>query len=75
MVQEGALTQQSEGVDRQGRGAGRRWGGRKRQEGTSSDSRLGAREGVAVDRVRRGGRGGTDNQKRSPTRSRLKRGC
>jgi hypothetical protein len=56
VVQEGALTQQSEGVDRQGRGAGRRWGGgRKRQEGTPSDSRLGAREQAAVDRVRRGG--------------------
>ena len=55
MVQEGTLTQQSEGIDRQGRGARRRWGGRKRQEGTPSDSRLGAREGVAVDRVRRGG--------------------
>ena len=54
-----------------GRGGGRCWRGQERQEETPSDSRLGAREGVAVDRVRRGG---TDDQKRNPTRSRLKRG-
>ena len=54
------------------RGGGRRWRGQERQEETPSDSRLGAREGVAVDRVRRGG--GTDDQKRNPTQSRLKRG-
>ena len=36
-------------------GGGRRWRGQERQEETPSDSRLGAREGVAVDRVRRGG--------------------
>jgi hypothetical protein len=53
------------------RGTGRHWRGQERQEETPSDSRLGAREGVAVDRVQRGG---TDDQKRNPTRSRLKRG-
>ena len=68
MVQEGALTQQSEGVDRQGRGAGRRWGGRKRQEGTSSDSRLGAREGVAVDRGGGGGGAPTTKKEAPPAR-------
>ena len=44
-------------------GGGRRWRGQERQEETPSDSRLGAREG-----------GGTDDQKRNPTQSRLKRG-
>ena len=45
---------QAGGVDA-GRGRGRRWRGQGRQEETPSNSRLGAREGVAVDRVRRGG--------------------
>ena len=58
------------GIDA-GRGRGRRWRGQERQEETPSDSCLGAREGVAVDRVRRGG---TDDQKRNPSHSRLKRG-
>ena len=61
---------QAGGVDA-GRGRGRRWRGQGRQEETPSNSRLGAREGVAVNRVRRGG---TDDQKKNPTRSRLKRG-
>ena len=58
------------GIDA-GRSGGWRWGGQERQEETPSDSRLGAREGVAVDRVRKGG---TDDQKRNPSHSRLKRG-
>ena len=45
----GALTR---GVVHSG---GRRWRGQERQEENPSDSHLGAREGVAVDRVRRGG--------------------
>ena len=61
---------QAGGVDA-GRGRGRRWRGQGRQEETPSNSRLGAREGVAVNRVRRGG---TDDKKKNPTRSRLKRG-
>jgi hypothetical protein len=61
---------QARGVD-VGRGRGRHWRGQGRQEETPSNSRLGAREGVAVNRVRRGG---TDDQKKNPTRSHLKRG-
>ena len=36
-------------------GRGRHWRGQERQEETPSDLCLGAREGVAVDRVWRGG--------------------
>ena len=59
------------GIDA-GCGGGRHWRGQERQEETPSDSHLGAREGVVVDRVRRGG---TDDQKRNPSHSRLKRGA